>query len=79
MTVVVSKIIRNHHGAGTPSDYSCLICIGIPANYEKVAVEDFIHVGNIPGKSWLGILKLKRKIISRISFKPYHCIPIYLS
>ncbi len=34
---------------------SCLICSGIAKNDEVVAVEDFIDVGNILGKSWLSL------------------------
>ncbi len=42
---------QNHHRAGILVDCSCLICIGIAVNDEMVAVEDFIDVGNILGKS----------------------------
>ncbi len=48
---------QNHHSAGTPIDCSCLISSGFAENDEVVAVEDFIDVGNIPGKSWLSLLK----------------------
>ena len=43
--------------AGTPIDFSCLICSGNAESDEVVAVEDFIDVGNIMGKSWVGLLK----------------------
>ncbi len=33
---------------------SCLVFSGIAENDEVVAVEDFIDVGNILGKSWVG-------------------------
>ena len=36
-------------------DCSCLICSGIAENDEVVAVEDFIDVGNILGKSWVSL------------------------
>ena len=42
--------------AGTPIDCSCLIFSGISENDEVVAVVDFIDVGNILGKSWVGLL-----------------------
>ncbi len=35
--------------------WSCLICSGIAENDEVVAVEDFLDVGNILGKSWLSL------------------------
>ncbi len=53
--VVVLMIHQNHHMAGTPTDCSCLICSGIAENDEVVAVEDFIDVGNILGKSWVSL------------------------
>ena len=43
------------HSAGTPIDCSCLIFSGIAENDEVVAVEDFIDVGNILGKSWVSL------------------------
>ncbi len=46
---------RNHHSAGTSIDYRCLIFSGIAENDEMVAVEDFIDVGNILGKSWVSL------------------------
>ncbi len=46
---------RNYHRAGTPIDCSCLICSGFAENDEVVAVEDFIDVGNILGKSWVSL------------------------
>ncbi len=49
---------QNHHMAGTPTDCSCLICSGIAENDEVVAVEDFIDVGNILGKSWVSLYTL---------------------
>ncbi len=43
-------------------DWSCLICGGIAENDEVIAVEDFIDVGNILGKSrvalWLHVPEL---------------------
>ncbi len=36
-------------------DCSCLVFSDIPANDEVVAVEEFIDVGNILGKSWVGL------------------------
>ena len=42
---------KNHHRAGTAIDYSWLIWIGIAEDDEAVALEDFIDVGNILGKS----------------------------
>ena len=46
---------RNHHSAGTPIDCSCVTCSGISENYEVVAMEDFIDVGNILGKIWVSL------------------------
>ncbi len=34
------------------------ICSGFAENDEVVAVEDFIDVGNILGKSWVGLWKV---------------------
>ncbi len=34
---------------------SCLTCSGFAENDEVVAVEDFIDVGNILGKSWVSL------------------------
>ena len=48
---------RNHHSAGTSIDCRCLISSGIAENDEMVAVEDFIYVGNILGKSWVGLCR----------------------
>ncbi len=41
--------------AGTPIDCSCLICSGFAKNDKVVAVEYFIDVGNILGKSWVSL------------------------
>ncbi len=46
---------QNHHMAGTPIDCSCLTCSGFTENDEVVAVEHFIDVGNILGKSWVSL------------------------
>ncbi len=56
---------RNHHRAGAPIDCSCLTCSSFTENDEVVAVEDFIHVGNILGKSWVSLCK-----------SPYTCSPL---
>ncbi len=49
----------DHHRAGTPQGWdtncSCLIFSGFAENDEVVAVEDFIDVGNILGKSWVSL------------------------
>ena len=49
---------RNHHRAGTPINCSCLIFSGFAENDEVVAVENFIDVGNILGKSWVSLWKI---------------------
>ncbi len=52
-----------HHRAGTPIDCNCLICSGFAENDEAVAVEDFIDVGNILGKSWVSLLSSRFECI----------------
>ncbi len=49
---------RNHHRAGTPIDCGCPICRDIAVNDEVVAVEEFIDVGNVLGKSWVSLCTL---------------------
>ncbi len=51
---------QNHHRAGTPIDCSCLICSGFAENDEVVAVEAFIDVGNILGKSWVSLSAINK-------------------
>ncbi len=50
-TLPTSMFDQNHHKAGTPVDCSRPIFIGIAVTEKVVAVEDFIDVGNILGKS----------------------------
>ena len=46
---------QNHHMTGTPIDCSCIICSSIVENDEVVTVEDFMHVANTLGKSWIAL------------------------
>ncbi len=49
----------------TPIDCSCLIFSGFAENDEVVAVEDFLDVGNILGKSWVSLYHLFVFIIKK--------------
>ena len=63
-TVGVLRVWDNYNQSvskpcGTPIDCRCLICSGIAENEELAAVEDFIDVGNIQGKSWVCLWDLQ--------------------
>ncbi len=51
----LTQDIAYNHSAGTSIDCRCLIFSGIAENDEMVAVEHFIDVGNILGKSWVSL------------------------
>ncbi len=53
-------------------DCSCLICSGFAENDEVVAMEDFIDVGNILGKSWVSLCTVQNTLSEALGGQS-HC------